>query len=72
MVFKRLPNGYEHKEEVAVMMAKNNEQKPKKTACNEAKDEATLRKEFIEMVESKIKRSEKDIWFVKNHDRLNM
>jgi len=24
------------------------------------------------MVESKIKRSEKDIWFVKNHDRLDM
>ena len=54
------------------MMVKNNEQKTQKTACNEAKDEATLRKEFLEMVESKIKRSEKDIWFVKNHDRLDM
>lgn len=28
------------------------------------------KKEFLEYVEHKIKKSEKEIWFVKNHDHL--
>ncbi len=54
------------------MIEKNNEQKTEETVGQAVKDVATLRKEFLEMVESKIKRSEKDIWFVKNHDRIDM
>ena len=47
-----------------------------KTSCNESsqelkkKEAEKLRKEFLEMVESKLKREEKDIWFVKNHEHL--
>ena len=37
-----------------------------------SKDAETLRKEFMEMVESKLKREEKDIWFVKNHEHLKI
>ena len=36
------------------------------------KDAETLRKEFMEMVESKLKREEKDIWFVQNHEHLKI
>lgn len=35
------------------------------------KEAEKLRKEFLEMVESKLKREEKDIWFVKNHEHLD-
>lgn len=54
------------------MLAEDHEKKPEETAVQDEKDAAALRKEFLEMVESKIKRSEKDIWFVKNHDRLKI
>ncbi len=54
------------------MLVKDNEKKSEETVGQDAKDTAALRKEFLEMVESKIKRSEKDIWFVKNHDRQNI
>lgn len=36
----------------------------------EIDDSLKLQKEFLEMVESKIKREEKDIWFVKNENHL--
>lgn len=54
------------------MMVRDHEQKPRETVEQDGKDAAALQKEFLEMVESKLKRSEKDIWFVENHDNLNI
>jgi hypothetical protein len=36
----------------------------------EEKDTQKLQEEFLNMVESKIKREEKDVWFIKNENHL--
>ena len=36
------------------------------------REKEKLREEFLKTVESKLRKEEKDIWFVKNHDHLKM
>ncbi len=52
-------------------MKKTNKLLEMKTDTNSEKTEKEKRKEaFLKTVESKIKKSEKEIWFVPNHDHL--
>ena len=51
-------------------LEKSNEEKKNQEEAVK-KEAEQLRKEFLEMVESKLRREEKDIWFIKNHEHLN-
>ena len=65
-------NGYIYNRvEVRKMTEKNaaakSEEKPD---TNQDQDKKKLQEEFLKTVDSKLKKEEKDIWFVKNNDHL--
>ncbi len=41
-----------------------------KPDTNQDQDKKKLQEEFLKTVDSKLKKEEKDIWFVKNNDHL--